>query len=176
MNALGVGVPVIETERLKFRLPSINDLETEAAFYTTARSAGVGGPKTRAEVFRTLAGIIGHWVMRGYGFWAIDEKATGQYCGRVGLWFPLEWPEPELGWTLMGHAEGRGFAREAAEAARTYAYGALGWTTLISLIARGNTRSEALATRLGARYEGDFDHEIHGTIPVWRHPGPEALA
>ena len=118
MNAIAVDIPVLETERLRFRLPSIDDLDAEAAFYQTERAAGVGGKKERRDVFRSLASIIGHWVMRGYGFWAVDEKATGRYCGRVGLWYPLEWPEPEIGWDLFAGATGKGYATEAATAAR----------------------------------------------------------
>lgn len=176
MNALSPDIPVIETDRLRLRAPSIDDLAAETAFFATERSTGVGGPKAEWEVFRVLAVILGHWVMRGYGFWAVDEKATGLYCGRVGLWYPMEWPEPEVGWSLMEQAEGRGIAREAALAARNYAYATLGWTTLISLILPGNERSVALAQRLGAWQEGEYDHPTHGRVPLWRHPGPEALA
>lgn len=176
MNALAVDIPVIETERLRLRGPSLDDLDAETAFYATERSEFVGGPKTRNEVWRLLAALMGHWVFRGYGFWGVEEKATGAYCGRVGLWCPLEWPEPEIGWSLMDGFEGRGYAQEAALAARAHAYGTLGWTTAISLIDRENTRSKALATRIGARFESIYTHPTHGDCELWRHPGPEAAA
>ena len=67
--------------------------------------------------------------------------------GLVGLWFPEGWHEPEIGWILFEGAEGRGIAREAAEAARAHAYGTLGWTTAVSVIHPGNARSIALADR-----------------------------
>ncbi len=176
MNAIPLDIPVFETERLRFRMLSIDDLDAETEFYASDRAAGVGGQKEPREVFRVLAGVIGHWVMRGYGFWAMDEKETGRYAGRCGLWFPLEWPEPEIGWSLMAHAEGKGLAYEAAMAVRQYAYDKMGWTTLISLIDHDNERSIRLAERLGCVREPDFQHAVHGAICQYRHPGPEALA
>ena len=169
-------IPELETERLRLRAPTAADFEHEAAFMATPRSAGVGGPATRAATWRSFASVIGHWVLRGFGFWAVEEKATGKYCGHVGLWFPEDWPEPEIGWTVMDHAEGRGIAHEAALASRTHAYGTLGWTTAISLIAPTNTRSQALAARLGAVRESLFEHESYGPMEIWRHPVPEVSA
>ena len=168
-------IPVLETERLTLRAPSEADFEAEAAFYATERSRHVGGPMARDQVWRSLATLLGHWLMRGYGFWAVEEKTTGAYCGRVGLWNPEGWPEPEIGWTLMASAEGRGYAHEAALRAREHAYGALGWKTAISLIAPDNTRSATLARRLGARFERLYEHPSYGEMEIHRHPAPEAL-
>src|SRR5690606_35514779 len=134
------------------------------AFFASPRSAFVGGPQSRAESWRSFAAYAGHWSLRGYGPFAVEEKATGIYCGRTGPYFPEGWPEPELAWTLMDHAEGRGIAAEAARAARLWAYRSLGWTTAVSVIARGNVRSAALAERLGARREADFPHPDLGPM------------
>lgn len=167
-----IHIPTLETERLFLRALIEADIDDEAAFFASERSVFVGGPLARDQVWRAVAGMIGHWALRGFGFWALEEKVSGRYMGRVGLWAPDGWPEPELGWTLMPHAEGRGFAFEAAQAARAFAYDQLGWTTAISLIVAGNTRSEALATRLGARLEREYLHPLHGAMNIWRHPGP----
>ncbi|SMH50799.1 GNAT family N-acetyltransferase [Maritimibacter sp. HL-12] len=164
-------IPTLETERLFLRALREDDVAEETAFFASERSALVGGPLTRDQVWRVVAAMIGHWALRGFGFWALEEKASGRYLGRVGLWAPDGWPEPELGWTLMAHAEGRGFAREAALTARAFAYDHLGWTTAISLIAAGNTRSETLASRLDATLERAWLHPVHGAMNIWRHPG-----
>lgn len=169
-------IPTLETERLFLRAMREEDVDAETAFFASDRSRFVGGPLVRAQVWRTVAAMIGHWALRGFGFWALEEKATGAYLGRVGLWAPDGHPGRELGWTLMEGAEGKGFAYEAAVAARAHAYEALGWTTAISLIAAGNLRSEALATRLGARFESEYLHPIHGAMNIWRHPGAAEMA
>ena len=75
----------------------------------------------------------------------------------------------------MGPAEGRGIAREAAVAARAYAYGRLGWQTAVSMIDPANTRSIRLAERLGCRMEGVFTHVRLGPMEIWRHPAPSEL-
>ncbi|MEM9098830.1 MAG: GNAT family N-acetyltransferase [Pseudomonadota bacterium] len=171
-----VNIPTLETERLEFRAPSEDIFADEIEFWQSDRSAGMGGPEQRDLVWRQIAAVIGHWVMRGYGRWAVYEKATGKYCGLVGLWYPDGWFEPEIAWAVMQHAEGRGIAYEAAVASRRYAYKELGWTTAISSIALTNSRSKALAERMGATLERTYEHPSFGTMEVWRHKGPEELS
>ena len=171
-----IEIPTLTTERLTLRAPSPSDFEPVAAFYASERSSMVGGPRDPIEAWRTLAGVVGHWHLRGFGRWTVVED--GAPMGIVGLrWpedWPEDWPEPEVGWLLFEGAEGRGVAREAAEAARAYAYHRQGWRTLISLIDPINARSVALAERMGARREADFAHPTFGALGVWRHPGPAA--
>ncbi|MEO1292248.1 MAG: GNAT family N-acetyltransferase [Pseudomonadota bacterium] len=171
-----IAIPTLETERLILRPPMEADFEHEAEFYQSDRATFVGGPMAPELVWRTMATLVGHWAFRGFGMFGVEEKATGAYCGHVGPWFPHGWPEPEIGWTIMGHAEGRGIAREAAARARQFAYEDLGWTTAISLIDPRNVRSIALAERLGAFDEALFEHAQFGSMRIFRHPGPEAIA
>lgn len=167
----------LETERLILRRPREADYLPEVAFYQTEASKFVGGPKPAHQVWRNIAMLMGHWEIRGYGFWAVEEKATGTYVGRAGPWFPLGWKEPEIGWTLMPSATGKGYATEAAMAARAHAYArdGLGWDTAISQIDPKNDPSKAVATRLGATYESTYDDPEYGPIEVWRHPSAADL-
>jgi RimJ/RimL family protein N-acetyltransferase len=167
-------VPRLETERLILRVNRMEDFEPYAAFCASPRAAMRGGIRNRLEAFRALASEIGHWQLRGYGWWGIEEKATGAYAGQVGLYYPEGWPEPELGWLVMDGFEGWGIAHEAALRVLRYAYETLGWTRLASCIRPGNTRSIRLAERLGATF--DRDDLIAGEIPcrVYLHPGPAA--
>ncbi len=95
--------------------------------------------------------------------------------GMAGPWFPEGWPEREIGWTLWAaEAEGKGYAREAAVAARDHAFRDLGWDTAVSYIDPENTRSIALAERLGARRDDAARHPGDEPCLVYRHPKPEA--
>ena len=170
-------VPVITTERLTLRGLQEHDFAPLAEFYGSERSQFVGGPATAEMAWRFLAGEIGHWSLRGFGRWAVEETASGKLAGVVGPWFPHGWPEQELGWDLMTGFEGKGYATEAAIAARAYAYDTLGWDTAISLVALGNDGSARLAERLGCVKEADnFVHERWGEMQVYRHPPKEEIA
>lgn len=156
------------------RGPREDDFSAFAAFYQGPRCKHVGGPLSRELAWRNFASLWGHWVLRGYGRWTVEEVQTGTAVGNIGLWYPLGWPEPEIGWTLFDGAQGKGYATEAANAVKEYAYETLGWSTLISAIAPDNIESVALAKRLGAHLDGSFEHERFGRLDVWRHPGPES--
>ncbi len=168
-------IPTLTTDRLILRGPQPEDFPAYAAFRMSARAKGVGGPYTREEAAEHFATLGAQWERLGYGRWMVTDRTSGDPLGVVGILHPENWPEPELAWSLFETAEGRGIAFEAATASRAHAYGALGMTTLISLVDPANTRSVALAERLGARPEGTFDIPNHGETPVWRHPGPEDL-
>ncbi len=169
-------IPVLQTERLTLRAPSWDDFDAYAAFRGSDRAKLLGGPFTRAQAFNQLAEIAGHWTLRGYGRWMVADRETDQPLGIVGLYCPEDWPEPEIAWSVFQAGEGRGIAHEAALTARTYAYDTLGWTTAISLIDPVNTRSVALAKRMGCQSGETYEHPTYGTMHIWRHPSPEAFA
>jgi RimJ/RimL family protein N-acetyltransferase len=116
---------------------------------------------------------IGHWALRGFGNWALEEKCSGRWVGYSGLWFPHGWPEPELGWSLAVHAHGQGYATEAARCVRAYAYGQLGLKTLVSYIVPSNLASQRVAARLDAKLERTIELR-GGRAGVYRHPPPSA--
>ena len=171
-----IGIPVIETERLRLRGPKTADFEAMADFLASPRSAHVGGPVSRAQAWRSFGHLTGHWLHRGYSMFILADKTTDTALGMAGPWFPEGWPEQELGWSIWAaEAEGRGLAHEAALATRRFVYTTLGWNTAISLIAEENHRSQALAQRLGCTRDGSFIHETFGASQIWRHPAPENL-
>ena len=167
----------LETDRLILRLPEERDIDAYVAFLTDeVRAAGFGPEKSRARAWRWFAMNIGHWALHGHGYFTMEWKDTGEACGMTGVWFPEGWPEPELGWVVFEGFEGRSIAAEGAARARQWAYEDMGFTTMTSNIVPGNTRSIALAERLGARYERTYENVEMGEDLLYRHPGPEALA
>lgn len=169
--------PRLETDRLILRGPKKRDAEAVIAFLQDpVRADGFGHIPQRGDAWRWFTLNVGHWHWHGYGYFVVEVKETGETAGICGIWNPETWPEPELGWVVFDGFEGKGIAREAAERARRWAYEDLGFTTLTSNIVPGNTRSAALATRLGAVYERTYHNENMGEDDLWRHPGPEALA
>lgn len=159
-------VPSLDTPRLRLRQFAEADLEDYAALCADAevmRYVGDRGPLSREDAWRQLAMLVGHWVLRGYGMWAVAERASGAFVGRVGLHYPEGWPEPEIAWALARRYWGRGYAFEATTAALGIAFATLGWSRAVSLISPPNLRSIRLAERLGARFERSLavrGHEV----------------
>lgn len=165
-------IPTLTTERLTLRAPRLSDFDAYAAFRASERAHFVGGPDNQIKAWGQFIGLPGQWAIRGYGRWIVADRATDAPLGVVGLLYPMGWPEPEIAWSMFAEGEGRGLAEEAALAARHYAYTTAGWTTAISLIDPANTRSVALAERLGCHPDGTYQHEIFGAMQIWRHPAP----
>ena len=168
-------IPSLETERLVMRGWRASDLDCLAAIGADDLAARfLGGMMNRAESWRRMAYFTGHFAIRGYGFLAIEEKATGECVGWCGCYFPEDWPDRKIGWTLAPSARGKGYATEAALRARAHAYDDLGWPTAISLIALANSASIAVARRLGAKLESA---RIYRGLEcgVFRHPGATDL-
>lgn len=150
-------IPELTTERLCLRGLRSDDLDAYARMYAdpeVMRFLENGRPLDRAAAFRSMAVHLGHWQLRGYGQWALEDRGTGDFVGRAGLWQPEGWPGLEVGWVLDRRSWGRGLATEAGRAAVDYAFRRLGAEKVISLIQPDNHASIRVAQRLGQRYEG----------------------
>ena len=120
-----------------------------------------------------MAMFYGHWHLRGYTVFAVENKKTGETIGNVGPWYPEGWPEPEIGYSLVPRAHGQGFATEASIASLKFAYETLGWKTAISVIDKENMGSKNVARKLGATFEKDSVLFDEFPAEVWRHLPPE---
>lgn len=162
-----------ETERLLLRQWSADDFEAFADYYSQEETARyVGGVSDRDQAWRRFASLIGHWSLRGYGYWAVEEKETGRFVGCVGLWRSAGWPELELGYWVVPEMQGKGYASEAGAEARDFAFEVLGAESLVSYIDPGNEPSKRVAEKLGARFEKLIELLSHGPHCVYRYPRP----
>jgi RimJ/RimL family protein N-acetyltransferase len=115
-------VPRLSTTRLLLRGWQESDLEAYAAMSADQEVMRyIGGVLEQAQSWRQMALHAGHWVLRGYGNWAVERQVDGVLLGRCGLWNPEGWPGLEVGWKLARHAWGQGYATEAARAAIDWA-------------------------------------------------------
>ncbi|HKV41931.1 MAG TPA: GNAT family N-acetyltransferase [Blastocatellia bacterium] len=156
----------LTTERLVLRPWRSDDFEEYARIHSdpeVMRYVGDGQPLTRANAWRNLAMIIGHWTLRGFGLWAVEERSSGRLAGRAGFYQPDGWPGFEAGWLLAREFWGKGYATEAAREALKYAFTGMERSHVISLIYPDNARSIKVAERLGERLEGsvmESGHEV----------------
>jgi len=150
--------PRLETERLILRQWETDDFEAYASMFADPEVIRFlspdGKPLSRFESWRSFSAMIGHWQLRGFGMFAVIERASGDLVGRIGPWEPEGWPGFEIGWGLSSKHWGRGYATEAVKACISYAFGELGRKHLISIIDPDNIRSIRVAERVGEKLEG----------------------
>jgi RimJ/RimL family protein N-acetyltransferase len=165
---------VIETERLLLRKPTLDDDASEfVRDDAVQRWLGGGGDESPRDV---LERWVQRWDRNGIGQFIVE--LDGRFIGRVGfvVWDARTWEtsaydvagahaETELGWAILSHEWGHGYAVEAARAA-------LDWARdrgrIISLIEPRNVRSSRVADKLGATPEQLVQTE-HGPTLVWVH-------
>jgi len=166
---------MLRTPRLTMERPSPRHLPGFLAFYASPRAAARGWQRSPDQAKDFWAVLDKHWDTRGFGWFALVVTDSDTPIGMCGPWAPEHLPEGELAWSLwFDDAEGQGLAFEAAMAAKIHTFGALGWPTAVSYIAADNTRTIALAERLGAIRDDAAERPAKAPL-VYRHPAPEVL-
>jgi RimJ/RimL family protein N-acetyltransferase len=173
---------LLKTERLLLREPQPADVDDLLDFVGDDEvQRWIGGePGGRAAAVESIERWIRRWEANGVGQFAVVRE--GRVIGRVGLlvWDERAWETStyeragahavdELGWALARGAWGHGYATEAAQAVRRWAYEERGVERLISLIDPRNVRSIRVADKLGAVPEQLVTTD-HGPAVVWVHP------
>lgn len=163
----------LETERLVLREFTADDVDLlveldsdpEVVFFITG-----GEATTRAEIEDH---VLPHWLglyekAPGTGFWAAEEKASGDFIG----WFHLRpgdghaMDEPELGYRLRRTAWGKGYATEGSQALIDKAFAEHGARRILAETMVVNSRSrrvmENCGMRLGRHFYADWPVRIPG--------------
>ncbi len=152
-------VPTLETDRLRLVAPAPRHFDAYAAALADPRLVEQLElePLSRSDAHRGFCAMLGHWQLRGWGGFLVEERATGAFVGRVGIVDWEGWPEPELGWWIVPEDWGHGYAGEAARAVLDFVRGLRRTSRLVSFIRASNTQSIRVAEKLGAAYERDIE-------------------
>lgn len=156
-------IPEIETERLLLRPFTQDDLDPFAAILADPEvirgSSYSGKPMTRSQAWNWLCMMLGHWYLRGFGIWAVEEKRSGKFIGRIGLQL-LEWlDDVELVWMLARSTWGNGYATEGVNAVVRFAFESLDLPEVSAVIKLDNLPSLKLAERVGMTRVRELDRE-----------------
>jgi RimJ/RimL family protein N-acetyltransferase len=153
-----VNIPTLETERLVLRPWRANDLDSFIEFHADPLTYSIYKLEpTRGEMWRRMAMGLGHWHLRGFGGWLLEDKKTGSYVGQCGHWYPEGWADIEIGYGIHPRHRGQGYAVEAATAVRERGIKEHHFKRQVSYIQPSNTNSIRVAEKMGAVPDGTFD-------------------
>lgn len=153
----------LETSRLRLRPWRDEDFAPFAALNADAQvMAHFPATLDRAESDVLAARCQSLIEAQGWGFWATEIKASGDFIGFVGLHRPIAElpfsPCVEIGWRLARPFWGQGYASEAARAALSFAFNDLALAEVVAFTSLENRRSQAVMERLGMRRAENFEH------------------
>jgi len=168
-------VPVIDTARLRLRAPRVEDFPIYARFMLDEAGAATTEGDAQQAAWLDFCQLVAGWNLRGFGAWTVEARADSSALGAIVINHEFGDPEVEIGWVLTPEAEGQGYASEAAARALDYAFGPLGFGTLVSYIDHTNERSIAVARRLGAVRDPHAEAALDHACFVFRHR-PEGRA
>lgn len=153
----------LRTDRLLLRRWRDSDLEPWAAMNADPEvREHLGEVLTREQSDASVAGFLADFERRGYGWWAVEVRATGEFIGFAGL-DEVEDDTPltgvEIGWRLARPAWGQGYATEAASAVLAYGFDALELPEILAVTTATNLRSQAVMRRIGMTRDPDADFD-----------------
>jgi len=175
---LTVDVPVLETERLRLRGHRPSDLDACCAMWADPAVVvhTTGKLQTREEVWARILRYVGHWTLRGYGLWAIEEKMSENFIGEAGFADfkreidpPIQ-DTPEIGWILCSGFHGRGYGTEAVRAMVAWGDQHFGQARTVCLIHPDNAASIRLAQKCGYREYGRSTYREKEILMLERIP------
>jgi len=170
----------IATLRLILRGHTLEDFEALHAMWSEPAVCRyiTGCPSTREEAWSRLLRYSGHWSLLGYGYWVVEERATGSFVGEIGfadfhrdIVPPLK-GRPELGWILKTAAHGKGYATEALTVIAAWGDAHFGGKETVCMIAPENTASIRVAKKIGfvkkleTTYRGDPTIVFYRSSPL----------
>ena len=163
--------PTIETARLRLRAHRVEDFDACAALWAdkiVTRFIG-GKPSTREESWMRLLRNAGHWTLLGFGYWVVEERATGLFVGEIGFSdfkrdiTPSLDGLPEGGWVLLPQTHSKGYATEAVTAIVAWGDRHFGGRQTTCIINPENTASIRVAEKCGYR---EFARTTYKDAPI----------
>ena len=162
---------ILETGRLRLRKMSMKDfdelckiLKDEDVMYAYEHAF------SDQEVKEWIQRNVDRYAKDGFGLWAVILKDTGELIGQCGITIQ-DWDGkkvPEIGYLFQKAFWHKGYALEAAEGCRKYAFDILGINEIFSIIRENNKPSINVALRNGMKKRGELIKHYYGMdMPHW---------
>jgi RimJ/RimL family protein N-acetyltransferase len=169
--------PVLQTPRLLLRQHRPSDLADSLGMWSdpvVTRYLG-GTALSEEEVWLRLLRHAGSWALLGYGFWLVQDRASGAFAGEVGFHElrrdtqPSFAGTPEIGWGLLPRFQGQGMAREAVQAALAWGDAHVESDGVVCMIHPDNAASLRVAQAAGFEPQGEVIYK-GGTQRLFKRP------
>ncbi|MGW7098824.1 GNAT family N-acetyltransferase [Streptomyces sp. NPDC054838] len=156
-------MPELRTDRLLLRRWRESDLEPWAAMNADPDVRGhLGELLTREQSDAAVTLMQAEFDGRGFGWWALETRETGEFIGRAGLDEVAEdmpFTGVDIGWRLTRSAWGQGYATEAALACLAFGFQTLRLAEVVASTTVNNVRSQAVMRRIGMTRDPADDFE-----------------
>jgi RimJ/RimL family protein N-acetyltransferase len=171
-------IPILETDRLRLRPHRLDDFPNCSALWgdpVVTRFIG-GKALTEEESWVRLLRYVGHWFLMGFGYWAIEEKASGKFLGEGGFQENQRDIAPSLkgmletGWVFAPRAQGKGYATEAVLAMHAWKDANLPEKKVCCIIDTPNLASFRVAEKCGYREFSRATYKGASVVLFARHP------
>lgn len=171
--------PRLETPRLILRGHRKEDFPAFAAMWAEPAVTRfiLGKPSTEEESWSRLLRYAGHWALLGYGFWAVEERKSGEFIGEAGFADfhrtidPPFGERPEVGWAIASRFHRMGYASEALSAIFAWGDRQFAARETACMIAPDNAASIRIAGKFGFREGLRTTYKDEPAIVYVRRPG-----
>jgi RimJ/RimL family protein N-acetyltransferase len=147
----------LETQRLRLRALTLDDLETWHAVSHDAERAWFGqAQSTRDDSRANLGRRMSQHERHGFGLWAVELKTSREMIGLAGLVHLQDGPEIEVGYRFLEQHWGNGYATEAARASIAFGFDELGLDEIVAVTLPDNLASRRVLEKCGLTSVGEM--------------------
>jgi RimJ/RimL family protein N-acetyltransferase len=142
---------ILETERLALRQFTGDDVDHLMQIFADPEAMRFyPAPFNHEQTEGWIRWSLDSCEKNGFGLWAVVRKEDGLFLGDCGLMFqPVEGrTELEIGYHILRREWGRGYATEAAQACRDYAFSTLAYPRVVSIVDPLNIASCHVAAKV----------------------------
>lgn len=165
-------IPTLESQRLRLRAHCLSDFSASFSMWSDpAVTRFIGGkPSTEQQAWMRLMSYLGHWSLMNFGYWLVEEMASGAFVGEIGFadfkrdMQPSLQGTAELGWALSPAMQGKGYATEALRCALAWGQAKLPSKEVNCIIHPDNEASLRVAAKCGFKEELRTTYANEATI------------
>jgi len=154
-------IPTFETDRLTLRAFRTEDAPALTGILQQKDVLKYFPGDTVPSVERSerfITNQLESWAVKGYAWWAVEDRETGALLGWSGLQYLSETDETEIGYLLHKNFWGRGLATEGARVGIRFGFETIGLEEVIALAHPENVASRRVMEKMGMSFDREAEY------------------